>query len=185
MSGEIDRLLVSQLSERYNLVRSAVYKRLEALGIKPERVGNKAYVNAEQIARLDDLHEFIQAGGTTAEYQELRGIQKPTEPPEQSSGLSTISPDLARFVAAIATEIVSRFQPQPPEPSPYSYYEVLEQAYRNGWVLKTSEIADLLDLLPSEMRHYGDSFSEAGFVFTKAGYRVGGEVGWQVSKPVK
>jgi hypothetical protein len=185
-NGEIDRLPVIQLTERYNLVRSAVYTRMDALGIKPERVGNKAYVNAEQLKLLDEFHEFINSGGTTAEFKEFRGIQKTEEPTaEPSSGLSTVQPDFAQLVAAIASEIASRFQPAPPEPDRFAYFEVLERAYHNGWLLSTSEIADLLDLLPSEIRQYGDSFSEAGFVFTKAGYRSGGEVAWKVSKPVK
>jgi len=185
-NGEIDRLPVSQLQERYNLVRSAVYTRLDALGIKPEKIGNKAYLNAEQIRLMDDLHGFINSGGTTAEFKEMRGIQKEDEPSgEQSSGLSAVPPDFGRMVAAIAAELASRFQPAAPQPDRFAYYEVLEKAYQNGWFLSTSEIADLLDLLPSEIRQYGDSFTEAGFVFTKAGYRVGGEVAWKVSKPVK
>lgn len=185
-NGEIDRLPVNQLTERYNLVRSAVYTRLEALGIKPVRIGNKAYVTGEQLQLLDDLHEFINAGGTTAEFRERRGIQKTEEmSAEQSGGLSTVQPDFARLVAAIAAEIASRFQSPAAEPDPFAYYEVLERAYQNGWLLSTSEIADLLDLLPSEIRQYGDSFSEAGFIFTKAGYRAGGEVAWKVSKAVK
>ncbi|MDX2098654.1 MAG: hypothetical protein SFW36_12835 [Leptolyngbyaceae cyanobacterium bins.59] len=185
-NGEIERLPVSQLTNRYNLVRSAVYTRLDALKIKPERIGNKAYVDAEQLKLLDDLHEFISAGGTTAEFQERRGIPKIEEPSaEQSSGLSTVQPDFARLVAVIASEIASRFQPSPSEPDPFAYFEVLERAYQNGWLLSTSEIADLLNLLPSEIRQYGDRFSEAGFIFTKAGFRAGGEVAWKVSKAVK
>jgi hypothetical protein len=185
-NGEIDRLPVNQLTERYALARSAVYTRLDALGIKPERIGNKAYVNAEQLKLLDDLHEFINSGGTTAEFQERRGIPRAKDlPTEQSSGLSTIQPDFARLVAAIASEIASRFQSSTPDLDPFAYFEVLERAHKNGWLLSTSEVADLLDLLPSDIRQYGDSFSEAGFVFTRAGYRAGGEVAWRVSKTVK
>lgn len=184
-NGEIDRVPVNQLTDRYDLVRSAIYTRFEALGIKPQRVGNKAYVNAEQIKLLDALHDFIRSGGTTAEFLELRGISRTQGvSAEQSSGLSTIEPDFARLVAAIVSEIASRSQPGA-APDPFAYFEVLERAYQNGWLLSTSEIADLLDLLPSEIRLYGDTFSEAGFVFTKAGYRAGGEVAWKVSKAVK
>lgn len=188
-NGEIDRLPVNQLVERYNLARSAVYTRMEALGIKPEKVGNKAYLNAQQIRLMDELHVFINSGGTTAEFKESRGIQGAEKENEQafeaSSGLSTVQPDFARLVTAIAAEIASRFQPPTPQPDRFAYYEVLEKAYQSGWLLSTSEIADLLDLLPSEIRQYGDSFTEAGFIFTKAGYRSGGEVAWKVSKPVK
>lgn len=187
--GEIDRLPVSQLGERYGLVRSAVYTRMDALGIKPVKVGNKAYVTAEQLALMDDLHQFIQRGGTTAEFLESRGIQRGDSSPdmssEQSSGLSTVQPDIIQLVRAIAAEIASRFQPALPDPDPLAYFEALERAAQGGWLLKTSEIAYLLDLPPAELKLYGDRFSEAGFVFTKAGYRSGGEIAWKVSKPIK
>lgn len=183
--GEIDRLQVNQLSDRYNLARSAVYTRLDALGIKPEKIGNKAYVSAEQLLLLDELHAFIQTGRSTAEFLEMKGIQRAEASPSgQSSGLSTVQPEMMQFIAAIAAEMASRFQPPAPEPNPLAYFELLEQACRNGWLLRTSELAELLDLPPSEVGSY-DSFSEAGFVFTRAGYRAGGEVAWKVSKPVK
>lgn len=186
VSGELDRLPVNQLTERYSLVRSAVYTRLDALGIKAEKVGNKSYVNAEQLQLLDDLHQFIQAGGNTAEFLESRGLQRVEEQSTGlSRGLSTTQPDMVQLVTEIAAQLVSRLQPPSPEPDPLAYFKALEQAARNGWLLRTSEIAYLLDLLPSEIASYGDSFSEAGFIFTQAGYRAGKEVAWKVSKPVK
>lgn len=198
-NGEIDRLPVNQLLERYNLVRSAVYTRLEALGIKTERVGNRAYVNSEQLKLLDELHEFIQSGRTTAEFLESRGMQRNTESSgpsfeqssEQSSGLSSglssVQPELVRLVAMISAEIASRVQPPAPDPDPdpFAYFEVLERACQNGWLLSSLELAELLNLSLEEIRSYGDRFSEAGFVFTQAGFRAGGEVAWKVSKPVK
>lgn len=177
--GELDRIPVNQLMERYGIVRSAVYTRLEALGVKPEKIGNKAFINAEQLRLLDDLHQFIQSGGNTAEFIDSRGLQKRDTPAsEPSRGLSTVQPEMLQFVA----EIASRFQPPAPEPDPLAYFQALEQAARNGWLLRTSEVADLLDLLPSEIQLYGERFSEAGFTFTKAGYRAGGEIAWRVSK---
>ncbi len=185
-NGELDRLPVNQLSERYNLARSAVYTRLKALGIEQERVGGKAYVNAEQLQLLDALHSFIRDGGTIPEFVEMRGLRKPEqESSEQSSGLSTIPADLVRLAAGMAAELVNRLQPPAPPTDPLAYFDKLEKACQHGWLLRTSEVADLLDLDPSEIRLYGDSFSEAGFTFTNAGFRAGGEVAWRVSKPVK
>ncbi|MBD2462765.1 hypothetical protein H6G89_17125 [Oscillatoria sp. FACHB-1407] len=190
--GEIDRLPVSALMERYTLVRSAVYTRLEALGIKPEKVGNKSFLNAQQIELMDDLHRFIQSGGTTAEFLDSRGISKAGESSGlslgqssgSSSGLSTVpSSDMMQMFNAFA-DAVSRLQPAAPPPDPLAYFRHLEEAAQNGWILKTSEVAYLLDLLPSEISQYGDAFSDAGFVFTRSGYR-GGEVAWRVSKPIK
>ncbi|WP_416674332.1 hypothetical protein [Egbenema bharatensis] len=182
-NGEIDRLPVNQLTERYNLVRSAVYNRLEALKIKPERIGNRAYVNAKQLRFLDELHQFIQSGGTTAEFLEMKGIAKEEpEPPEMSSGLSTVQPDIIKLVTMIASELVSKLQPSSPEPDPLAYFEALEQAARNGWLLSTAELAYLLDLPPLTIRQSGDRFCEAGFVFTHAGFRADGDLAWRVSK---
>lgn len=185
-SGEIDRLPVHQLMERYGIVKSAVYDRMVTLNIKPERVGVKSYLNAEQIRTMDVYHEFIQAGGTKPEFLESRGVHKPGEADSGlSSGLSTVQPDIIQIAAAIAAQFAAKLQPSSAAPDPLAYFGRLEQAARNGWLLSTSEISELLDLLPSEIQQYGDSFSEAGFVFTKAGYRSGGQVAWRVSKPVK
>ncbi len=186
-SNPIDRLPVSQLPARYNLVRSAIYTRLEALGIEPERVGNRSYVNAEQLRLLDNLHEFIQAGGTTAEFLESRGLPKRKELSGLSSGSSSglSSPnDLSQLFNAL-NEFAARFQPALPPADRLAYFEKLENAARNGWLLRTSELAELLGLPMAEIQLYGDRFSEAGFVFTRAGYRAGGEIAWRVSKPVK
>lgn len=181
--GEIDRIPVNQLMQRYDLVKSAVYKRLNDLGIAPQKVGNKSFVNVEQLRLLDELHQFINSGGTMPEFLESRGIQPAqNSSSEDSSRLSTIGTDVIDLVSAIAAQFANRLQPAPPEPDPLAYYQKLEDAAQNGWLMRTSEIADLLDLSISEMQYYGDRFSEAGFTFTKAGYRSGGETAWKVSK---
>ena len=188
-SGEVDRIPVSQLIERYSLVKSAVYERFKILGIVPEKVGIKSYVNAEQIQLLDKYHQFIQNGGNKAEFREMYGGAKATKAdeafPPASGGLSLAQPDIVQLVATIAAQIAAKFQPASPEPDPLAYFKALEEAASRGWLLKTSEICYLLDLTPDEIKPYGDRFYEAGFVFTKAGYRTKGEVAWQVSKPVK
>lgn len=66
------RIRVKNLSARYALGKTTVYNRIKALGIKPERIGNRSYVNESQLASLDSLHEFIQRDGTTAEFLFLR-----------------------------------------------------------------------------------------------------------------
>lgn len=182
-NGELDRLPVSNLSQRYSLVRSAVYTRMEALKIKPERVGNRAYVNAAQVRLLDEFHQFIGSGGTTAEFLEMRGLQE-AQPTEVSGGLSAGQPDIGRLISSIVSEVVNRIQPAP-EPSPLGYFEDLEKAARGGWELSTSELAYLLDLTLDEIQRYGDRFQDAGFVFTKVGYRGRGEAAWRVTKRIQ
>jgi len=73
------RLPVGELSARYKIVKSVIYKRMKALKIKPERISVRAYVSDEQLALLDALHEFIQGGGTTAEFLFHRGLDQDGE----------------------------------------------------------------------------------------------------------
>ena len=70
-----------------------------------------------------------------------------------------------------------------PAPSRLSYLRELEEAYLKGWLLSTSELADLLGLTPGTITDYGQEFNDAGFTFTRAGKRKGGEIAWRVGKP--
>jgi UDP-N-acetylmuramyl tripeptide synthase len=65
---EIDPYPVSELQSRYNIGKQAVYNRLDALKIKPEKEGNRSYITSEQLELLDDLHDHITAGGTMADF---------------------------------------------------------------------------------------------------------------------
>lgn len=189
--GNIDRIPVNQLSDRYKLARSAVYKRMADLGIEREKIGNRAYVNAEQVALLDELHSFISVGGNVAEFIARKGLDRPGQQngsesgqtSGQSSGLALSQTDMVKLVSAIAAEMATKIQPAlTASTDPLAYYESLEKAASNGWKLRTSELATLLKLTPAEINRYSPSFKEAGFIFTRAGYRSGGEVAWLVSK---
>ena len=185
--GNVDRIPVNQLVSRYNLARSAVYRRLADLGIEREKIGNRAYINAEQLALLDELHEFIQIGGNVAEFIARKGLtnsrressnNKTVQSSDRSSALAFNEADMIKLIRAIASEIASEMQPA----DPLAYYESLERAASRGWKLRTSELANLLELDPAEINSYGQTFYEAGFVFSRSGYRSGGEVAWKVSK---
>jgi len=72
MESEIDgsagslrehRFPVKSLMERYNITRSVLYNRFKGLGIIPTKFGRQSYVTGEELALLDQLHEYIQAGG--------------------------------------------------------------------------------------------------------------------------
>jgi hypothetical protein len=177
-NSEIDRFTTNQLIDRYKLARSALYKRFEALGIEPKKIGGKAFYSATQVKLLDELHQFVQRGGNNAQFVEMKGIKKEEPFSDESTGLTTGQSDLL----SLFNRMLPWMQPPAPEPDPLDYYEKLEKACKNGWELKTSEIADLLDIPPSEIRQYGDRFQEAGFVFTRSGFRSGREIAWKVSK---
>lgn len=188
MSSEVDRYPVSQLPARYgDLARSAFYKRMEALGIKPVRIGSRSYVSAENVEKLDKLHRFIQGGGSTPEFLEMHGFNKSStgkaSTSEKSPGLSTIPSDMISLIRGITAEIVANINPPTNQVDPLAYYEFLERAAQKKWELKSSEIAHLLQCPLEKIEGAELNFSEAGFVFTKTGQRSGGEVAWLVSKP--
>jgi hypothetical protein len=188
--GEIDKFPVSQLPSRYDLARSAVYKRMDQLGIVPEKVGQRSYLTAPQIKLMDELHRFIQQGGNAAEFIEARGLKRKSPGSNggngvavngNSSDLANVPPDLGNFISGIVSEVVSRLGVFP-EPDRLAYFERLESAAQNGWLPSTSEIAELLDIPPGEIERQGESFAEAGFVFRRAGRRRNGETAWRVTK---
>jgi hypothetical protein len=219
-NAQLDSFPVSELQHRYNIVRSAVYTRLEALNIKPEKHRGRAYVNGEQLQLLDALHDHIEKGGTTAEFVESLAdsgqVEKSSGQLEKSTGqapqpgklmpssgqlhLSSGQPDLSRgqtgqftiteqhsALAGLIEAIASRLMPMiasqlKPAHDPLASLRGLEEAYRNQWLLSTSELAQLLKVSPRTVRSYGEQFSDAGFVFTRAGTRKRGEVAWEINK---
>lgn len=175
---------VNQLTQRYDLARSAVYTRLDALGIKPEKVGNRAYLNHAQLKLMDELHNFIQTGGQTAAFLEKKGLKKTENalPPSQAGFPLMQHPDIAQLVVAMSTEL-ARHQSSVMSPGPLAHFQALEQAVQCGWLLSTSEITQLLNFPPDTLPQKQNSFTEAGFIFTQAGHRATGEIAWKVSKP--
>jgi hypothetical protein len=185
---EIDRVPVSQLPSRYSIARSALYTRLKDLKIEPEKQGKKAFVNATQLQQLDALHEHIQKGGVTSEFLkqlDRLGHLAIEDSPGQSRAVVQDSPGqiVTSPTAALATVVEALIKRSMPAPSQLSYLRELEEAYSNGWLLSTGELADLLGLTSGTITDYGEEFNDAGFTFTRAGKRKGGEIAWRVNKP--
>ncbi|HEY9601078.1 MAG TPA: hypothetical protein V6C85_05660 [Allocoleopsis sp.] len=185
---EVDRVPVSQLPSRYGIARSALYTRLKDLKIEPEKQGKKAFVDADQLEQLDALHSHIQKGGTTGEFlkqSDTSGQLATPDSPGQSRTIVQDSPGqiTASPTAALVTVVEAIVKRLIPAPSRLSYLLQLEEAYSHGWLLSTSELADLLGLTSGTITDYGEEFSDAGFTFTRAGKRKGGEIAWRVGKP--
>ena len=181
---EIDRIPLTQLPSRYGIPRSVLYTYLKDLQIEPSKEGRKAYVSAEQLQLLDDLHEHIQRGGTTGEFLKQRKGTGQSRTDEsgalvQDSPGQILSMQPGALVAVVEA-IVKRLMPN--TGSRLSYLRELEEACFKGWLLSTSEIADLLGLSPKTVASYGQEFEDAGFVFTRAGTRKRGEIAWAIDK---
>ncbi len=188
----IDLVPLAQLPSRYGIARSNLYIRLKELKIQSVKQGRKAYVTKAQLELLDGLDAHLERGGTILGFTQLlkkRGHQlthlstvspSTSNPLDQSGYIEpTSSLSSSALVEAIET-VVKRLVPR--STSRLNYLKELEEAYQNGWLLSTSEVSDLLGLTPKTIASYGQEFSDAGFSFTRAGIRKGGEIAWSIDK---
>jgi hypothetical protein len=190
---EIDRFPVSDLPDRYSIGRTALYERMGVLAIKPEKQGNKSYLSGQQLQALDDLDAHVKRGGVLSDF----GGRVQRTDGEQSGQLAVSSPGqlvpstpsgLSALIEGAVESLVGRLAPffatpqVPKAGTRLAHLRELEEAYEKCWLLSTSEIADLLGLSVNTVRGYGESFEEAGFVFTRSGNRSRGEIAWKISK---
>ncbi len=190
----VDLIPLSQLPSRYGIARSNLYTRLKDLKIESVKPGRKAFITATSLQLLDGLHAHLEQGGTTSEFIELieqqasnhQLVNIPNSSPSVSNSLETeysseptISLNPNALVGAIET-VVKRLIPS--SRSRLTYMRELEEAYQNQWLLSTSEVADLLGLSQKTITNYGQEFSDAGFLFERAGIRKGGEIAWSIDK---
>ena len=54
------KISISELREKYSIGRDPLYARMRYLQITTWKVSGKAYLDAEQVAHMDGLHEHIQ-----------------------------------------------------------------------------------------------------------------------------
>lgn len=189
MDAQLDLYPVSELGDRYSINRSNIYARLSKLGIEPEKVGSKAYLNADQMVRMDALDEHIKNGGSIATFvAEGDAYDRPIGQASLSRKTQDKPQQLEAetFVNAIVEQLAARLQPQsevqtlPPAPASTSYLdalETLEKCSQHGWRLSTSQLAQLLGLKSlsgSEVKRYG-------FTFTRDG-KNGSESAWRIEK---
>ncbi|MGG6241587.1 hypothetical protein ACQ4N7_23420 [Nodosilinea sp. AN01ver1] len=180
----VDELPIKSLPDRFGVARSQVYNRIKALGIKTIKRNQKAYVNADQLALLDQLHKLIQQDYSLesavtlilGERSQQQGIvHVPQETVEQSHGTAGQLEMMQMLVAAIAHQ---QTVAAPPAPSnPLSRFEQLQAIADNDWRPSTKELAAILGL--NTLSH--SSFERYGFRFTKAG-KNGAQSAWRVEK---
>lgn len=190
---EVDLVPLSQLPSRYGIARSNLYNRLKDLKIESVKKGRKAFVTSVQLQLLDGLHTHLDNGGTTNEFlkrinsnsylvasstAEISTLNS-TATFDHDHSESTISLQPSVLVGAIEA-VVKRLIPT--GRSRLNYLRELEEAYQNGWLLSTSEIADLLGLNQKTITNYGTEFTDAGFIFARVGTRKGGEIAWSIDK---
>lgn len=174
MEANIENFPLSNLSSRYQIGRQALYNRMYALGIKPQKAGNRAYVTSRQLDHLDSLHDHIVAGGTLAEFMsEVDTLDMST-----GGAVTTITEftgnsmgDLTQLITTAVCQSIAAII----SPSPIAYMECLEKAIEKKWMLATSEVRSLIGIQPKADRD--GLYRRGGFVFKKVG-KVGRESAW-------
>lgn len=177
---------VAELTKRYELVKSQVYARINALksinpDLAPFKIGVKSYVNAAVLGCLDEMHRLISEEELTTEQaaEQIAGVTETSIIPNNQQTLSTEQQTELSGGGAIAplektpvTAIQEALQSQP-----LARYELLDKAAERGWQLPTSEIAELLGTKSVS----GHEFERYGFRFIRAG-KAGAESTWKVEK---
>ena len=182
---QLDSFPVSQLQDRYGIVRSAVYARLEGLKIKPEKQGNRSFVNADQLTLLDELNDHIKAGGTLPSFLSSGHAMESSgqsghivlDNQDTSSGHAIESSGQSGQALITLLESMTNKLNQP---EPLANLKALQEACDKGWLLSTSQLAPLVGISRKELASRA-KWERFGFTFSKSG-KNGAEIAWKVSK---
>lgn len=178
---------ISELLQRYNLKsRKSLYSRLNGLEITLDKdeIGH-SYATEEQIELLDQLDQYLKAGGTIATFTPISTTEVvPQHTPEaipqpiaqQGVQHTSDSTEIDDRLEALLRAIANVIQP----PSPLSYMRELEEACQNEWLLTTSEVRDLIGVKPKTKKGE-DTYKRGSWIFVKSG-KIGGQTAWRVTK---
>lgn len=78
-TDNFSKISILELQKKYGIGRDPLYGRMRYLQIKTWKIGKKAYLDAEQVAQMDGLHDHIQETGKMEGYP----IPEPSGPIEE------------------------------------------------------------------------------------------------------
>ena len=146
---QVDSVPVSTLPDRYGIGKTAIYDRLKALGISPEKRGRASYVSSSQMEQLDELDIRLKAG----ELMPSLSIDEPIVP---ISSIATLSPSTDSILQAL-----EMFKP---DPDPLRNHEFLKRCADNRYLLTTRELRRFAGTVPNCVQE----FNKMGFTFTRS-----------------
>ena len=184
---QTEDFLFSKLTERYGIVRSQVYARINALKAQNPELSQftsrgKSWVNPAVLGCLDEMDRLVGEGYTTDQSSEIvaNKVSTTVEPntdqtvsTEQSAIVSSVS---GGAIATNEKPIVSAIKTASTA-EPFAKYKMLDEVSTSGWHLPSSEIAAIL----GRKSLTGQEFELYGFRFTRQG-KAGSESTWKVEK---
>jgi len=203
MESEIDRFPVKSLMERYNITRSVLYNRFKGLGIVPTKFGRQSYVTGEELALLDQLHDYIQAGGYITGFIREFKIDEETEtlpseqPIERNGNNATAtrrqngnqlatqetvieSPEvLERIIETTVSSTVKAIRAS--NEDTLEDLETLQRIADQGWLIPTKRLAQIIDRAPSTLARKPE-VNYCGFRLIRA-QQEGNQSLWRVKHP--
>jgi hypothetical protein len=203
MESEIDRFPVKSLMERYNITRSVLYNRFKGLGIVPTKFGRQSYVTGEELALLDQLHEYIQAGGYITGFvrdyridEEVDSLPSEQQIERNGNGKATTqtvngnelvansqqlqSPEgLEKVIETTVSSTVKALRAN--NEDSLEDLETLQRIADNGWLIPTKRLAKIIDRAPSTLARKPE-VSYCGFRLIRA-QQEGNQSLWRVVHP--
>lgn len=170
----IDPYPIAELTNRYAIGKQAVYNRLDALGIRPTKQGNRSYITPEQLKDLDDLHTHLQAGGTMADFSGAISSETPAN--SQLVPVDTRAIEPTQDFIALIESIARHLKPA----DPLAHLASLERAADSGWLLTSAEVKQLIGAKPV-CKKGENSVTRGSFTFVKSG-KIGNQTAWRVLK---
>ncbi len=202
----MEKYSIKDLQQRYGLkTRQSVYDRLNAIKAEVLKEGNKSYVTEDAITILDQLQEHLKLGGSiktftptviTTVHPQTDSVDSSLDNSIVNSKTDSVNSQLDSSTVNSKTdsvssqldsqenyvqldlfeEIVLKVVEKVVPSNPISHWEKLDQAVERGYILSTSEVAELLGTKPK-----GKEWTRGAFKFIRRG-KIGNQSGWQVTK---
>jgi hypothetical protein len=169
----------------------------------PAKFGRQSYVTGEELALLDQLHEYIQAGGYITGFIREFKIEEETEalpseqPIERNGNNATVtrkpngnqltmqetvieSPEvLERIIETTVSSTVKAIRAS--NEDTLEDLETLQRIADNGWLIPTKRLAQIINRAPSTLARKPE-VNYCGFRLIRA-HQEGNQSLWRVQKP--
>ena len=153
----MDKYSIKDLQQKYGLkTRQSVYVWLKGIGAEVHKEGNRSFVTAEDVEKLDQLKEHLDRGGsiksftpavTPTIYPEPDSTELPTNVVQPSA--ESVNSELDRVPSEyvqlelferLVTTVAEKITPT----NPISHWEKLDLAADKGYTLTSHEVRQLV-----------------------------------------